>query len=158
MFTPEIPLAVLVTAPANYAGTYRSTKDPTSQTWSWYSEIDKDRMPHFTVGMHDDGQDGWYRFHVTLPIASGRAIANAHLFYIIKNKSVSRRREGFSNADELSSEPRKVLESILEKDGALIDELAYRFYYGAFRGAKSAAAIATAKQTGVDARGNPVSF
>jgi hypothetical protein len=41
---------------------------------------------------------------------------------------VTRWRDGFSNADELSREPRKVLATILAKDdGALIDDLDHRF-------------------------------
>lgn len=157
MRTSEIPAKVLVTGPACYAGTYESTKDPNAQTWSWYAQgANKDRLPHFTVGMRDEGEGGWFRFHVTVPLASGNSIANAHLFYIINAKQVTRQARGFTNSEELSSEPREQLRQLLESGGQLLDELAYAFWYGAFRGAKSAAAIARAMETKQDAKGNPV--
>jgi len=153
----EIPLSVLVTGPVNYKGTYTCSSASTAETWSWYFDgAAKDSMPHFTVGSRDDGKDGWYRFHVTLPIQSGGGVFNAHLFYIIGNGTVRRRHDGFTNRADLPGAEQGRLDAALQKDGALLDELAYRFFYGALRGRKSARAIAEAQRTGKDAFGKPV--
>lgn len=153
----EIPLSVLVTGPVGYSGSYRCTSDARASTWSWYFDgAGRDSKPHFTVGTRDDGAGGWFRFHVTVPISSGSGVFNAHLFYIIGDGTVRRQNKGFTNRDDLPSTEQAKLDAMLVKDGALLDHLAYRFYYGAVRGRKSAIAIAEAQRTGKDKTGKPV--
>lgn len=157
MWSTEIPERVLVTGPPAWRESYSSTKAADADTWSWYAPGEKKNLfPHFTVGRRDEGNNGWFRFHVTIPIRDGSSIANAHCVYIINHGRVSRQRKGFNNREELTSFARATFDEILGREGEALDELAYRFWYGAYRGNKSAKAIAEAKRTGKDKFGNPI--
>lgn len=128
----EIPASITITAPAVYAGTYTDGNGKNSELRVWYFEgTNKDAMPHFSVGSRDDaapswgGNARWFRFHVTIGFASGKSVANGHIFYTFGDNGIVSRK--YTNADELSSGPRGILEALITTNGAVYDQLAQAF-------------------------------